>query len=133
MSTAFPRFSPRPCAKVFFAVFGGLFLIALLAVPVTTRTSEVRQDRDSNIVFKTTYPRRATMFLPRYLAAKADAQERAAVRLRSAQWFTTMAVVVLLGVFDGLLVCRVLRRPGRAPEGPDHGRDSPASGLSLFP
>lgn len=115
MSAEFPRISPGPCAKVFLAVFGGLFLIALLSVPVTTRTSELRRDPGSNVIFKTTYPRKATMFLPRYLSVRAKGPGTGAVRPRSAQWLVTLAIIAFLGIFDYVLVCRVLIRSRRVP------------------
>jgi hypothetical protein len=108
---------PGPCAKAVLAVFGSLFLIALLAVPVTTRSSQLRQDPDSSVVFKTTYPRNATMFLPQYLFKKTAAGSGPAVRLRAAQWVGTMAVVAVLGLFDYVVFCRLLRRRRRILEG----------------
>lgn len=125
------------CAKVILAVFGSLFLIALLSVPVTTRTSELRRDPGSNVIFKTTYPRKARMFLPRYLSAKAHASGSEAPRLRSAQWFATLAIVAALGAFDYVLICLILmpRRRSRSgdPSGESRDEDPPRSGLSLFP
>lgn len=129
--------SSGPCAKLVLAVFGSLFLISLLSVPVTTRTSALRQDPGSKVVFKTTYPRKSRMFLPRYLSAKAHASESAAPGLRSTQWFATLAIIAALGAFDYVLICLVLRprrrsRGGDAPgECPDE--DPPRAGLSLFP
>lgn len=137
MSEEFPRNSPGPWAKIFLAVFGGLFLIALLSVPVTTRTSTFRQDPGSNIIFKTTYPRKARMFLPRYLSARAHTRGGPAPRLRSAQWISTMAIIVILGVFDYVFVCRVLRarrrrKGGDSPGEVNEGSSSP-SGFWLDP
>jgi hypothetical protein len=74
-----------PCGGLVLAFFGFLFLIALLSVPVTTRTSRLRQDPTSLVVVKTTYPRNARMFLPRYLAAAADPKQAPEVRLRAAE------------------------------------------------
>jgi len=122
---------PSPCAKVVLAFFGSLFVIALLSVPVTTRTTRLRQDPDSNMVFKTTYPRNSTMFLPRYLSVKSDPHKEHDIRVRSAQWLLTMVIIVVLGVFDRFLVCRLFRRPRRQEGGP--GQESPPSGFSLFP
>jgi hypothetical protein len=102
---------PRPCGKLVLALFGALFLIALLSVPVTTRTSRLRQDPASLVVFKTTYPRQARMFLPRYLAAAADPKRAPEVRLRAAEWLGTMAIIAALGLFDFAVVCRLLRKP----------------------
>jgi hypothetical protein len=115
MSDGPKRPLPGPCARLFLAAFGTLFLIAVLAVPVTTKSSQVRQDPQSNIVIRTTYPRYTTMFLPGYLTAKARASEAEDIRLRSAQWFGTMGVVVFLGILDYFVCCRLLRRRRRAP------------------
>jgi hypothetical protein len=105
---------PRtPCARIVAAIFGVLFLIALLAVPVTTSTSRVRQDPSSNIVTRTTYPRKAMMFLPQVLSAGAHRAEGRTVRVRSTQWVATMAIVAVLGLFDYGVFCRLLRRPRR--------------------
>lgn len=114
MSAESPKISPRPWAKAFLAFFGGLFLIALLSVPVTTRTSTFRRDPGSNVIIKTTYPRKERMFLPRYLG-RGRGPGADAVRLRSAQWLTTLAVIALLGILDFVLVGRVLSRPRRIP------------------
>lgn len=105
-----------PCAKAVLALFGTLLLIALLAVPVTTRTAQLRQDPSSRIVFKTTYPRNATMFLPSYLAARNPSKDGAAVRVRSAQWIGTMVIIALLGVFDYVVLCRLWKRRRPVPE-----------------
>ncbi len=105
-----------PCAKAVLAVFGSFFLIALLAVPVTTRSSQLRQDPDSSVVLRTTYTRNATMFLPQYLFKKTPPGNGPAVRLRSAQWVGTMAIIAVLGVFDYVVFCRLLRRNRRILE-----------------
>lgn len=110
------------CTRIALAAFGGLFLIAFLAVPVTTSETVVRQDPGSPLVFRTTYPKNATMFLPSYLAAKGRAQ----VRVRSAQWLGTMAIIIVLGVFDSLVLCRVWRR--RRTHEPDEGTDADGPG-----
>lgn len=132
--------SPSPCARIVLAVFGFLFLIALLSVPVTTKTSQLRQDPNSNVVFKTTYPRNSTMFLPHYVSARARSTDNGDLRVRSAQWIGTMAIVVILGLFDHAVFCRLLKRTRRRESGPGpgapsegSGHDSPASGFSLFP
>jgi hypothetical protein len=109
--------TPRvPCARIVAAVFGTIFLIALLAVPVTTSTSRLRQDPNSNIVTRTTYPRKATMFLPRYLSKRAHPDKGGAVELRPVQWAGTMGIVAILGLFDYFVFCRALRRPRRPEE-----------------
>ena len=108
---------PGPCARIVAAVFGSVFLIALLSVPVTTTTSRLHQDPGSAVIFKTTYPRNTTMFLPRYLSARARSGENGSIRLRAAQWTGTMAIVAVLGVFDYLVFCCLLRRKSR-PSGP---------------
>ncbi len=118
MSVRFRRGAPQPCTKVVAAVFGTLFLIALLSVPVTTRTSQDRRDPASSIVIRTTYPRNTTMFLPSYLSAKAHTAETGDVRLRPAQWVGTLAIIAVLGVFDYFVFCRLLRRKRRIPEEP---------------
>ena len=118
MSDEIPKPPARPCAKAVLALFGSLFLIALLAVPVTTRTAQLRQDPSSSVVFKTTYPRNAKMFLPSYLAVKEHSKDGTAVKVRSAQWIGTMAIIALLGVFDYVVFCRLWKRrrpvPGEA-------------------
>jgi hypothetical protein len=86
-------------------------MIALLSVPVTTRTSQDRQDPQSNIFVRTTYPRNTTMFLPGYLSAKARTADSGNIRLRAAKWIGTMAIALILGIFDYLVFCRMLRRP----------------------
>jgi hypothetical protein len=105
-----------PCAKVVAAVFGALFLIALLAVPVTTTTSRLRQDQGSNIVTRTTYPRKATVFLPQYLSMRAHPRQGRTVELRATQWTATMGIIAILGIFDYFVFCRVLRRVRRPEE-----------------
>ncbi len=130
--------SKGPCAKIVLAVFGGLLLIALLSVPVTTTESSFRQDKGSLLIFRSTYPKNSTMFLPSYLAAKANAKE-GTLRLRSAQWLGTMAIILVLGLFDHLVLCRIwqrsrrsrIRPDGEDGEGPSTG--SRPSGISLFP
>jgi len=107
-----------PCARIVAAVFGVLFAIALLAVPVTTTTSRLSQEKGSNIITRTSYPRKATMFLPSYLSARAHPRPGRTVELRAAQWTATMAIIAVLGVFDYVVFCRLLRRPPR----PDDGR-----------
>ena len=107
------RALPGPCAKVILAVFGTMFLIALLSVPVTTKSFQLRQDPESNIVTRMTYPRNSTMFLPGYLSAKARSREAGDVRVRSTQWVAAMAIVLVLGVFDYVIFCRLLRRRRR--------------------
>ncbi len=118
MSAGSVKPSPGPCAKLFGAVFGSLFLIALLSVPVTTRTSALRQDPGSKVVFKTTYPRNSTMFLPHYLSARTRSADDGGVHVRSAQWIGTTAIVAILGVFDYFVFCRLLRRRRRPVEEP---------------
>jgi len=117
---------PGPCAKIVGGAFGALFLIVLLAVPVTTRTAQLRRDPGSNIIVRTTFPRKGTMFLPLYPSAKARSRSGADLRIRSAQWVATMAIVLMMGGFDYFVVCRLLRRRLRPAEpGPGAG-----SGLS---
>ncbi len=116
MSAGSTRSSPGPCAKLFLAVFGSLFLIALLSVPVTTRTLELRQDPGSNVVFKTIYPRNTRMFLPRYLSVRARSADDGDVHVRSVQWIGTIAIIAVLGAFDYFIFCRLLRRRRRPVE-----------------
>ena len=127
------RGSPRPCAKIVAGFFGAVFLITLLSVPVTVRTTQVRQEKNSNLVFRTTYPRNANMFLPRYLGAKTDPARSQEVKLRSAQWIGAMAIVAVLGLFDYVVFCRLLRkrRPGSSDVEDDP--DDRSAGTSLFP
>jgi len=105
-----------PCARIVAAVFGLLFVIALLAVPVTTTTSRLNQEKGSNIITRTSYPRKATMFLPSYLSARAHPRPGGSVDLLLAQWVATMAIVAGLGVFDYFVFCRLLRRRPRPEE-----------------
>jgi len=113
------RASSGPCVKAILAIFGTFFLIALLSVPVTTRTSQDRQAPQSNIFVRTTYPRNTTMFLPGYLSAKARPHDSGNIRVRAAQWIGTMAIALILGIFDYLVFCRMLRRrPSRALKEP---------------
>lgn len=116
---------PGPCARLVLAVFGSFFLIALLSVPVTTSTSRIRQDEGSNLVVRTTYPRKASMFLPRYLSMRGHAPAGTTVRLRSTPWVTTMAIVIALGLLDYVLFCRLLRLGGRKAEEPEPGAEGP--------
>lgn len=105
-----------PCGRVVAAVFGTMLLVAFLAVPVTTTTSQTRQDQGSNIVTRTTYPRKATMFLPQYLSARARRPPGRKVELRATQWTATMGIIAVLGIFDYFVLCRVLRRTRRPEE-----------------
>jgi hypothetical protein len=78
------------------------------------------------------------MFLPAYLAARSSKLGPRGIRVRSAEWAGTMAVIAVLGIFDYLVLCRLLRRPrlrndGRGPDPAGDDHDPPASGLSLFP
>src|SRR5512137_306342 len=88
-----------PCARIVAAVFGLGFVIALLAVPVTTTTSRLSQEKGSNIITRTRYPQKATMFLPSYLSARAHPRPGRTVEMLFAQWIATMAIVAGLGVF----------------------------------
>jgi hypothetical protein len=113
------RTPPRgPCAKIIAAIFGTLFLIALLAVPVTTTISKLRQDQGSNIVTRTTYPRKTTMFLPQVLTAGAHRNADRAVRIRSTQWIATMGIILALGILDYGVFCRLFRRTRRPDDEP---------------
>jgi len=124
MFTQDERRPPRPpCARIVAAIFGTFFLIALLAVPVTTTTSRVRQDPSSNIVTRTTYPRKAMMFLPQVLFAGAHRAGDRTVRIRSSQWIATMTIVAVLGLFDYGVFCRLLRRPRRPDDEPEPGEE----------
>jgi len=61
------------------------------------------------------------MFLPRYLAVQGRAGDNGGVRIRSTQWLGTMAIVLVLGVFDYVVICRLLwrrRRPMAAEANP---------------
>ena len=111
------------CARIIVAIFGSLFLIALLSVPVVTTASRLRQDPNSNIVIRTTYPRKTTMFLPQYLSTRAHPREGRTVRVRSTQWVATMAIIVILGLFDYVVFCRMLRRGRRPIEQSGHERE----------
>jgi hypothetical protein len=111
MSTNAGRSPSGRCSKVVLGFFGALFLITLLSVPVTTRTSQIRQDKSSNLVVRTTYPKNSRMFLFTYLSAKGRSDGKAAVHLRSTLWIATVAIVAILGIVDYLVVCRLLRRP----------------------
>jgi hypothetical protein len=129
----------RPCAKAVLALFGGLFLIALLAVPVVTMITAERQSPGSRVVYRITYPKRSTMFLPSYLAGQGRPGPAGEVRLRTAKWTGTMAIVAVLGIFDYFVVCRLLRRragrgsAGADPEAIDRKTASGRSGLDIFP
>ncbi len=105
------------CPKIVAGLFGFLFLLALLAVPVTTTTSSDRVEKGTQIVVRTTYPRRATMFLPRYLSMKSNPGQGRAIRVRSTEWTATMAIVLVLGIFDYAAFCRLMRR--RRPRSED--------------
>jgi hypothetical protein len=135
MSAAFLKTAPGPYARLVLAIFGSLFLMALLSVPVTVRTSELRRDQGSNVIFKTTYPQKARMFLPRYLSAKAHSKGSDAPRLRSDQWFATLAIIAALGAFDYVLICLVLiprrRSRGGDASGECPDENPPPAGLSL--
>jgi hypothetical protein len=128
MSARAGRASPGPCAKVVLWVFGSLFLIALLSVPVTTKTSQVRQAPDSNLIVRTTFPRNSTMFLPQYLAVKGRPGGAGDVQVRSTQWVGTMAIVLVLGVFDYVVICRLLWRR-RRPKAADAELSAPSLDL----
>lgn len=126
-----PR-GPGPCAKVVAAVFGSLFLIILLSVPVTTTTSRTRQDQGSNLIVRTSYPQKGTMFLPAYLAARSRAGEGKIVRARTTEWVVPLAIVLALGVFDYFVFCRLLRGkrpPVQEPESEPEGTDTVAGSL----
>jgi hypothetical protein len=119
------KYVPGPCAKAVLAVFGSFFLVALLSVPVTTTTSRTRQDKGSNLVVRTTYPREATMFLPSYLSMRAHSPAGTTVRLRPTPWVATMAIVVVLGLVDYIFFCRLLRLGRRKAEGPEPDAGEP--------
>jgi hypothetical protein len=110
-----------PCGRIVAAVFGTIFLVALLSVPVTTTTSRTRQDEGSNIVVRTTYPVEGTMSLLRVLSLRARPKPGTAVRVRSTQWVATMAVVLVLGLFDYAVLCRLLRLGRRKEEAEEEG------------
>jgi hypothetical protein len=105
-----PSLSSGPCARTVIALFGTLFLIVLLAVPVVTTESRLREDPLTKIVTRTTYPRNATWFLPRVLASGGRNGPGQAVRVRTTQWVATLAIVGFLGLLDYGLFCRLLRR-----------------------
>lgn len=114
----------RPCARIVLGLFGGLFLIALLSVPVTTRTARLRQDPASLLILKTTYPRNERLFLPAYLSRRANPEKGREVKLQAAQWLGTMGIVAVLGLADFFIICRLLRRPRRSVP-PPGGTDLP--------
>jgi len=118
-----------PCGRIVAAVFGTIFLIALLSVPVTTTTSRTRQDEGSHIVVRTTYPVDGTMSLLRVLSLRGRPRPGTAVRVRSTQWVATMAIVLVLGLFDYAALCRLLRLGRRKEdaeeEGPGPGAAAP--------
>lgn len=116
---------PGPCAKAVLAVFGSFFLIALLSVPVTTTTARTRQSEGSNLVVRTTYPREAAMFLPKYLSMREHPPAGTTVRLRSTPWVTTMAIAIALGLLDYVLFCRLLRLGRRKAEEPEPAAGEP--------
>ncbi|MCK7490062.1 MAG: hypothetical protein MZU79_07450 [Anaerotruncus sp.] len=67
---------------------GPFFLIALLSVPVTTTTSRTRQDEGSNLVVRTTYPRRGhDVPAPVSLVRARPPKAGTAVRVRATQWW----------------------------------------------
>jgi hypothetical protein len=105
------------------ALFGFLFLPALLFVPCTTTTSSLRTDPCSQVVIRTTYPRNSHVFLPQYLAMRSHSKEGRTVRVRYFQWSAMMGLVVVLGLFDYAVFCRLLRRTRRPGD---------SSSLSLF-
>ncbi len=105
---------PGPCAKIVAAVFGSLFLIVLLFVPVTTSVSKTRRDQGSDLVIRTSYPKKGTLFLTDYLSMDGEERRARGVRLRSTEWFAPMAIVLVLGVFDYFVFCRLLRKRRRA-------------------
>lgn len=117
-----------PCAKLVLAVFGSLFLITLLSVPVTTTSSRTRQDQGSLLVVRTTYPRKGRMFLPAYLTMGREARLARGVSVRTTQWVVPLAIMFVLGVVDYFIICRLLWRPRR--EGPDD-EPGPGGGFGL--
>lgn len=120
------------------ALFGYLFLMALLFVPCTTTTSSLRTDPYSQVVIRTTHPRNSYVFLPHYLSMKSHPREGRAVRARSFQWAAFMIIVAVLGLFDYAIFCRLLRRTRRPAEGSGLDEEEPgssgdpSSSLSLF-
>jgi hypothetical protein len=129
---------PGPCTKFVIALFGGLFLLALLFVPCTTTTSSLRTDPYSKVVIRTTHPRNSYVFLPQYLAMRSRPGEGRTVRARSFQWSAFMVIIVILGLFDYAVFCRLLRRTRRPAGGAGPHEDGPgppddtSSSLSLF-
>ena len=107
------------CAKFVSALFGSLFLIALLSVPCTTTTSSLRTDPYSKVVIRTTDPRHVHLFLTAYLAMRSHPRQDRAVRLRATQWVVTMVIVVILGLLVYLVFCRLPRRARRPAERED--------------
>jgi hypothetical protein len=103
----------RRCGKFVVTLVGSLFLLALLFVPCTTTTSSLRTDPYSRVVIRTTHPRHVHLFLTAYLSVRSHPRQDQAVRVRATQWVATMAIVVILGVFDYFVFCRLLRRPRR--------------------
>jgi hypothetical protein len=120
------------------ALFGSMFLIAFLSVPVTITTASLRSDPKSLVVFRTTHPRKAHLFLPQYLSQRAHPREGTTVRARTPQWVGFMTIVVFLGLFDYGIFCRLILRPRRRTEDGDDGEeggdasDDPSGPLSLF-
>ena len=128
---------PRPgrCAKFVIALFGSLFLLAFLFVPCTTTTSSLRTDPYSKVVIRTTHPRNSYVFLPQYLSMKSHPGEGRTFRARSFQWSAAMIIVVVLGLFDYAVFCRLLRRTRQPAGGAGSHEDGPpddSSSLSLF-
>jgi hypothetical protein len=117
---------PRPgrCARFVLALFGGLFLLAFLFVPCTTMTSSLRTDPYSKVVIRTTYPRNSYIFLPQYLSMRSHPEKGMTVQARSFQWLAFMIIVVVLGLFDYTVFCRLLRRTRRP--------DDSSSSFSVF-
>ena len=132
------KLRPRPCTRFVLALFGSLFLIAFLFVPVTTTTSSLRTDPHSQVVIRTTHPRKSHLFLPQYLSLRAHPRGGMTVRARSVQWVGFMVIVVFLGLFDYGIFCRLILRPRRRTEDGDDGEeggdasDDPSGPLSLF-
>ena len=116
---------PRPgrCAKFVIALFGSLFLLAFLFVPCTTTTTSLRTDPYSQVVIRTTHPHNSHIFLPQYFSIRAHPREAMTIRVRYFQWSAMMGLVVVLGLFDCAVFCRLLRRPRRPGD---------SSSLSLF-
>jgi hypothetical protein len=114
-----------PCTKIVVAVFGSVFLIALLSVPVTTTTSRTRQEEGSNLVVRTTYPRETSMFLPRYLSTRAHPPAGTTVRLRPTPWVATTAIVLVLGLVDYVFFCRLLCRGRRRAQDSEPDAEEP--------